>query len=116
MTYRGFGYDHLNDKYKVLVGVDTYSGFVTKIYTFGENSWKTLRNFPVDPHRYLGKFVSGTLNWIFSKDGVDFNKEAILSFDLVKETYREMLLPQYDDGYCVCSQGLFVLSNCLCLF
>jgi len=119
MRYRGFGYDQLNDKYKVLVSAHTLEEdnikIVTKIYTFGENSWETLHNFPVNPHRYLGKFVSGTLNWIFSKDGVYFNKEVILSFDLVKETYREMLLPQHDDGYGVCGQGLFVLINCLCV-
>ncbi|RHN81611.1 putative F-box associated interaction domain-containing protein [Medicago truncatula] len=124
MRFRGFGYDQLNDKYKVVVGVSSlndYANTVTRIYTFGENSWKTLHNFPYYPHTssYVsytyGKSVTGTLNWIVNKDGVYFNK-VILSFhlDLVKETYREVLLPQHD-GYNECYHGLFVLSNCLCV-
>ncbi|KEH43629.1 F-box associated protein [Medicago truncatula] len=83
-------------------------------YTFGDNSWKTLENFPGNPCTDVGKSVSGTLNWIVSKDSVDFNKEVILSFDLVKETYREVLLPQHD-GYHECYHELSVLSNCLCV-
>jgi len=54
--------------------------------------------------------VSGTLNWIVDeRDG----RATILSFHIVKETYRQVLLPQH--GYAVYSPGLYVLSNCSCV-
>ena len=113
MTYHGFGYDHVNDKHKVLV-ID-YREIVTKIYTFGENSWRTVPNFPRKSHVWQGKFVSGTLNWIVRKRGGDnSSRRVILSFDLGKESYGDVLLPQHD-GYKVRNCGLSVLSNCLCV-
>ena len=117
ITYHGFGYDQVNDKYKLLVFVhnrDDFSEKITRIYTFGENSWTTLPNFPSYPGSWLGKFVSGTLNWIVGKDGVNSNQRVILSVDLEKETYGEVLLPQHDD-YGVCNPMMHVLSNCLCV-
>lgn len=54
--------------------------------------------------------MSGTLNWIVDeRDG----RATILSFDIEKETYRQVLLPQH--GYAVYSPGLYVLSNCICV-
>ncbi|MCI38128.1 F-box protein, partial [Trifolium medium] len=45
----------------------------------------------------LGEFVSGTLNWMVDNEGVSSNQShVILSFDLEKETYGEVLLPQND--------------------
>ena len=65
ITHHGFGYDQVNDKYKVLyimlkVG-DRGPEFVTRIYTFGENSWITVSNFPCEPHGRSGIYASGTL-------------------------------------------------------
>ncbi|KEH43630.1 putative F-box associated interaction domain-containing protein [Medicago truncatula] len=113
VRYLGFGYDQLNDNYKVVVGVSSlndYTKTVTKIYTFGENSWKTLHNFPDNRCTYFGKSVSCTLNWILSKDGLCFNNEVILSFDLEKETHGEVMLPQHDCNS-VFNHGMFVLSD-----
>ncbi|XP_057433485.1 F-box/kelch-repeat protein At3g23880-like [Lotus japonicus] len=117
----GFGYDQLNDKYKVLV---TY-GFprVTKLYTFGtQSSWTTIQNFPCDqvPQMWYkaGKFVSGTLNWFV------LERNVIISFDLEKETYGEVLLPLHLEsdhpnqhrGHNPNQQiDIDALSNCLCL-
>ncbi|CAJ2669785.1 F-box/kelch-repeat protein At3g23880-like [Trifolium pratense] len=123
ISYHGFGYDRVNDKYKALVvlsGKGTYSSEknVTKIYTFGGNSWKTIQNFPCTGfgNAYVqacnGKFVSGNLNWIIKKD-VSF-KTVIVSFDLEKETYNEVLLPEHM-LVSVCLPRLGVLSNCLCV-
>lgn len=96
IMYHGFGYDHINDKYKVLVVVRrSLNERMTRMYTFGANSWTTILNFPFDPTRWVGKFVSGTLNWVF-KRGVSPNQSVILSFDLIKETYKEVLLPEHD--------------------
>lgn len=133
--YHGFGYDPVNDKYKVLVGFVlalVYGGLlelVTKVYTFGEDEnpcWRTIQNFPYTlSWKYRrwpwssGKFVSNTLNWL-EKSDVSSNKWVIISFDLEKETYSEVLLPkiQYDnnDGELenTCDHPVLdVLKNCL---
>ncbi|CAK8573317.1 unnamed protein product [Lathyrus sativus] len=115
----GFGYDHVNDKYKLLViaqNRDDLSQSLTKIYTFGENLWKTIPNFsltPINSLHWLGKFVSGTLNWIVC--GFSSNQNSILSFNVEKETHEEMLLPQNDDVN-VHTRKPYVLGNYLCVF
>ena len=54
--------------------------------------------------------MRGTFNWIIDeRDG----RATIISFDIEKETYRQVLLPQH--GYAVYSPGLYVLSNCICV-
>ncbi|KEH43627.1 putative F-box domain, galactose oxidase/kelch, beta-propeller, F-box associated interaction [Medicago truncatula] len=117
VVYHGFGYDQINDKYKVLVVVEDEDEdeetleTVTRIYTFGENSCTTVPNFPCDPHSNLGIYVSGTLNWVGNKN----NKEMIISIDLEKEIRGEVLLPQHDDADNARSSELYVLSDCLCM-
>ena len=114
ITNYGFGYDQVNDKYKFLVAILNING--VKIYTFGEDSWTTIQNFPCSPRRLLGKFVSGTLNWLADKGGVTSNKQCvILSFNLEKETYGELMLPQ-NNADCKYIPILYVLNNCLCVF
>jgi len=105
----GFGYDHVNDKYKFLAQVVIHDGDCetkTIIYTFDDNILKTIEDFPGNPYTSLGKFMSGTLNWMVEEIDLD----VIVSFDIVKETYRQVLLPRHD-GYDVCD--LYILSNCL---
>jgi F-box interacting protein len=92
-----------------------FSEKVTRIYTFGENTWTTIRNFPCPPARYNKKFVSGTLNWVIVKKDVDSNQAVILSFDLEKETYNEVLLPEHDVVYFKVNLMLGVLSNYICV-
>jgi len=120
---RGFGYDHVNDKYKVLIGLCRYiqgSGYRkygAKIYTFGEDSLKTIPNFPFPDIAWDGKFVSGTLNWIMLKRGVSSNQNVIISFNLEKETCKEVLLPEHDainvryPTLCVSTNRLYVCFN-----
>ncbi|KAL2333126.1 hypothetical protein Fmac_014339 [Flemingia macrophylla] len=129
-TFRGFGYDHLNDKYKLFLVVDSEtetSAFgtnaeenprkMTNIFTFGTNakasSWKVIQDFPCDADAasdFYGKFVSGTgtLNWLVEKKESD----VILSFDLASETYGEVLLPD-GVGNMITIPQLVILSNCL---
>ncbi|KEH38014.1 putative F-box domain, nucleic acid-binding, F-box associated interaction domain-containing protein [Medicago truncatula] len=121
LTFRGFGYDKVNDRYTVLVVVrNRYNSkeIVTIIYTFGENSWTTVQNFSCDHYcnsnEWEGKFVSGTVNWIVNKDLNSPNQEVIVSFDLDKKTYGEISLPQYD-GDNFRNPALHVLSNCICV-
>jgi len=118
IIYYGFGYDQVNDNYKVLIVVENKRGYrerLTKIYTFGEDSWKTIQKFPCTSTVPLGEFASGTLNWIVDNGGVSSNQSVILSFDLEKETYGEVLLPQ-NGADNVSMHRLYVLNNCLCVF
>ena len=116
-TYYCFGYDHVNDKYKLLVVVGSFQKSVTKLYTFGADCYcsKVIQNFPCHPTRKPGKFVSGTLNWIAKRDlNNDDQQRMILSFDLATETYGEVLLPDGDHDK-ICSPTLDVLRVCLCV-
>nr|KYP70753.1 F-box/kelch-repeat protein At3g23880 family [Cajanus cajan] len=95
--FYGFGYDHVNHVYKLVVGVhvrnvNRTAQYVTKVYNFGANSWTVIQNiFPSYPSRVtgLGKFVSGTLNWFVNSGG----RCMVLSFDLVNQTRSEIMLP-----------------------
>ncbi|KHN03697.1 hypothetical protein glysoja_046446 [Glycine soja] len=58
----------------------------TIVYTFGEEEYsgKRLQNFPCRPTVRLGKFVSGTLNWI-AEGAVSDDRCVILSPDVGTE-------------------------------
>ncbi|QCE05306.1 hypothetical protein DEO72_LG9g309 [Vigna unguiculata] len=106
-TFHGFGYDHVNDKYKVLLVTRVFSETVTKVYTFGENCRiRVVENAPLDPHPsgFLGKCVSGTLNWMAPKLGQNdsIDQWVILSFDLASETFSEVMLPDRNIDNNIC--------------
>ncbi|XP_057730940.1 F-box/kelch-repeat protein At3g23880-like, partial [Arachis stenosperma] len=103
----GFGYDHVNDKYKLFAIVEKKSGgFVSRIFTFGPKStWRTIQDFPHKLYNHnkktilsnlVGLFVSGTgtLNWLLCSSHTSF--VAVLSLDLVTETYSQISLPSRD--------------------
>jgi F-box interacting protein len=114
ILYCGFGYDQVNDRYKVLAVVQNCYNLNetnTIIYTFAEKNWRAVQKFPCDPlcdcgdnNMRVGKFLSGTLNWIV-------NKEVIVPFDLEKKTYGQILLPQYNG----CNPVLYLSSNRICV-
>ncbi|KAK7391198.1 hypothetical protein VNO78_19610 [Psophocarpus tetragonolobus] len=120
LSHYGFGYDHVNDKYKLLVADFTQT--VTKIYTFGSSSnsnsnsncCRVIQNFPCHLTKRAGKFVSGTLNWMAKREEHGCERRMILSFDLGKETYGEVLLPEGERDR-ICSPLLDVLHCCLCV-
>lgn len=85
---------------------------MTKVHTFGTNSWTTIQN-PIFLEIWdkEGKFVGGTMNWLNKRTG-SYGNWAIVSFHMEKETYSEMFLPPKHDGGN--KHALDVLSNCLC--
>ncbi|XP_057733177.1 F-box/kelch-repeat protein At3g23880-like isoform X1 [Arachis stenosperma] len=115
----GFGYDHVNDKYKLFAILDNKS----RMFTFGPKStWRTIqdfsRNFRDGNYRgcqvnLVGLFVSGTgtLNWLFHRY---LSFVWVLSLDLVKETFNQFSLPNRDsdDDHRVTPQ-LGILRDCL---
>ncbi|XP_057732698.1 F-box/kelch-repeat protein At3g23880-like [Arachis stenosperma] len=106
-NYYGFGYDHVNDKYKLFGSAIKRSGeSVTRIFTFGPKSKRrTIQDFPYRlPDKRasvggsVGLFVSGTgtLNWLLLDCSGSF--VAVLSLDLVKETYSQFSAPKRKSG------------------
>jgi F-box interacting protein len=123
MTF-GFGYDSSKDNYKVVV-VLSYDllheeGRKTKVkvHTLGTNIWRTIQKYPfgglVVPVM-KGEFVSGTINWLFSKQWCWECPRFIVSFDLAKESYQKISPPNLG-GVDVCNlSALGVLRDCLCV-
>ncbi|GAU20088.1 hypothetical protein TSUD_381800 [Trifolium subterraneum] len=109
-THFGFGYvyDHFNDNYiyKVVavnyyyyyyVGNDVFYKSQAKIYTLGTNSWRMIQDFPSGfPLGGSVTFVSGTVNWLVSNDSN--TSWVIVSVDLEKESYQEIMQPNYGVG------------------
>jgi F-box interacting protein len=121
ITY-GFGHDRISDKYKVVavlhyVICDNGGNFIhkseVKVHVLGTNFWKNIREFPCGcfPSEDKGYFVSGAINWLASKNT---GTSSIVSFNLEKESYQEILQPDHkniDDSSC----HLGVLRDCLCM-
>ncbi|KAJ1428800.1 F-box-like domain superfamily [Sesbania bispinosa] len=117
-TIYGFGYDHVTDCHKV-VAVFCYecnSGDYktqVKVHTLGTNCWRRIEDFPSGvPFDDSGKFVSGTVNWLAST--ASSSSWVIVSLDLGKESYQELLQPDYG-GVAVITLSLGVLRDCLCI-
>ncbi|XP_024986394.1 F-box/kelch-repeat protein At3g23880 isoform X2 [Cynara cardunculus var. scolymus] len=100
----GFGYDESTDDYKV-VGISCvfkngakYDTKV-KIYSLKSGNWKKIGDFPHGiPLDDSGKFSNGALHWAASRDFGSSYSWTIVSLDLAKETYGEVLQPVYDEG------------------
>jgi F-box interacting protein len=122
-TSYGFGYDHVNDNYKVVIILNYYIGVTLEIktevqvYTFSTNCWRNIGEFPFDgiPAELSGKFVGGTIYWLACKDqGTRKSPCFIVSFDLENESFQEVPKPDYgnvDENFV----NLGVLRDCLCL-
>lgn len=129
-TAFGLGYDRLSDDYKVVaVFCDPrehhFSDTKVKVYNLSTNSWRKIQDFPygLTPFHDFGKFVSGTLNWpanCFFASGSENSASnsnplwVIVSLDLQKETYRQVLPPEYEKEDSSRS-NLGVLRECLCM-
>ncbi|XP_004486107.1 F-box/kelch-repeat protein At3g23880-like [Cicer arietinum] len=123
-TIYAFGYAHFSDSYKV-VAVSCYESDTNgstsnrvyktevKVHTLGTNSWRRIQDFPSGvPFDESGKFVNGTVNWLASTDWI--SSWVIVSLDLEKESYQELLQPDYG-GVAVVTLTLGVLRDCLCI-
>lgn len=117
ITKYGFGFDELNDDYKV-VGI--LSGFcnagryetMVKIYSLRSDSWKRIDVFNDGlPFDDSGKFVNGKLHW-GRRFGLN-SKWDIVSLDLGSEICALVEQPSYgESGF---SPSLGVLEGCLCV-
>ncbi|XP_017436686.1 F-box/kelch-repeat protein At3g23880 isoform X2 [Vigna angularis] len=119
-TAFGLGYDHVTEDYKVVAVFcdpnEIYSECKVKVYSMATNSWRKIQDFPhgFSPYQNSGKFVSGTLNWAANHPVGSTSLWVIVSLDLHKETYREVLPPDYEKEDCS-TPTLGVLQECLCM-
>ncbi|CAK8531011.1 unnamed protein product [Lathyrus sativus] len=97
-----FGYDNFSDSYKV-VAVSCYETYVindiwahkyqVNVHTLGTNSWRKMQDLLYNIILDSGIFVSGTINWLAWRDW--HPPGVILSLDFEKESYQELLLPDF---------------------
>ncbi|RYR11832.1 hypothetical protein Ahy_B04g069341 [Arachis hypogaea] len=120
-TSFGLGYDHVKQDYKVVaVFCDPnhfFSESKVKVYSMATNSWRKIQDFPhgVTPYQNSGKFVTGTLNWASNFTLGSTSSWIIVSLDLQKESYREILPPDYEKEETSSTPTLGVLNECLCM-
>ncbi|XP_058216958.1 F-box/kelch-repeat protein At3g23880-like [Rhododendron vialii] len=111
----GIGYEDSIDDYKVVVflrvNVVMFIPERVEVYTLRTHSWGRIGDCPHSLDAAdSGKFVSGALHW----PSLDSYWNTIVSLDLAKETYGEVLQPDYDRDCCL-DYALGVLSGCLCV-
>jgi len=123
-TGYSIGYDSSIDNYKVVAV--TCNQFATpncyskiqqvRVHTFGTNFWKRIPDFPSEIMHVAdwchGIFVTGTINWAIRRDQRKHSSWVILSLDLGKESYQEILLPDYAPLF---NLSLGVSNDCLCI-
>ncbi|KAK1368164.1 F-box domain-containing protein [Heracleum sosnowskyi] len=93
----GFGYDGVNDDYKVVKIAEFYlqfRGIMAIVYSLKTNSWKRIQNVPTNTRFCGGRgmFASGALHWIAVKNPTKC-REIIVGFDLGLEQFREVPFP-----------------------
>ncbi|PWA99588.1 F-box associated interaction domain-containing protein [Artemisia annua] len=114
----GFGYDETTHDYKVVKiwRCDlTSRDLGAMIYSLKAESWKEIGCFPrVNPF-HDGKFLNGAVHWVTDDGWV--GSHVIVSLDLGKEAYGEVLQLEYDGKGCktltlgVLGESLFVLCH-----
>ncbi|KAM7462423.1 hypothetical protein LguiA_030544 [Lonicera macranthoides] len=88
----GFGYDSSTDDYKLVRISITSSRYRVDLYSLKTNAWKKIREVPdhnvVQFERHSGKWApNGSIYW------GGCSQLKIIAFDLKKEEFTELLLP-----------------------
>ncbi|CAJ2641525.1 unnamed protein product [Trifolium pratense] len=105
-----FGYDHVNDVYKVIAISGKYTE--VDVYTLGTNNWRSIQDFPYCPPCNHGVFVGGTVTWLAYEVSNRNISYVIVSLDLKTESYQK--IPQPDLKKDHWTLGMF--RDCLCIF
>uniref|UniRef100_M1BEN0 Vesicle-associated membrane protein 725 n=1 Tax=Solanum tuberosum TaxID=4113 RepID=M1BEN0_SOLTU len=113
--FNGFGYDSINDTYKVVRG--TLDGIVDVFSTSGER-WRRIQGFKdisiFDEEQ--GIFFNGTLHWLGYNVINETKKEkTIVTLDLGQETFGVMKQPILEHDENVNFHNVDVLQGCLSL-
>ncbi|XP_071716278.1 F-box protein CPR1-like [Rutidosis leptorrhynchoides] len=119
---KGYGYDHVNDEYKVVRLVqyrDLFNEIVhssLEVYGTKRDGWREVEGgFPyhVCYRRNFNVFCNGCLHWLVSKKPDRKLGYMIVEFDLVTDELRLIVGPEFGDGNVRVSLG--VLGGCLCV-
>jgi F-box interacting protein len=104
-----FGYDRFIDNYKV-VAVSFFANFLkVNVHTLGTDYWRMTQDLPYsNVIRQPGVIVNGSVHWL-----VYDVFWSIVSFDLAKDSYQNLLLP---DKVEIVGSTLGLLRDCLCIF
>jgi F-box interacting protein len=125
-----YGYDNLTNKYKVVA----FRPNEVKLFTLGENIWRNIQNFPVDPYHCThnpyncGVHLSNSINWFALRNHetyvnvyplwkdliITVDQFVIISLDLGMETYTQLRFPQGLNEVPKVMPTVSILMNCLC--
>jgi len=125
-TIYTIGYDRFIDKYKVVaVNRDqcrssfNFCKTQVRVHTLGTNFWRRISDFPSEiigvPKGYVGKHVSGTINWAIRNQAIICSSWVILSLDLGNESYQEISQPDFGLDDPLHDLSLGVSRDCLCI-
>lgn len=113
--FNGFGYDSINDTYKVVRGT---SDEIVEIFSTSGERWriihglKDISSFEEDK----GVFFNGNLHWLgYSAINGTKEKKPIVTLDLGQETFGVMAQPMLEDDENDNFQNVGVLQGCLSL-
>ncbi|GJY47009.1 F-box associated domain containing protein [Tanacetum coccineum] len=112
-----FVYDESTDDYKIVELDDFCFGnrpniIKWKIYSLKTGKWRNIGDFPYEynyPLNCCGIFSNGALHWVACDES---STQRIVSLDLAKEIYGQVVQFEYDKGDLNMSLG--VLGECLC--
>ncbi|XP_047339732.1 F-box protein CPR1-like [Impatiens glandulifera] len=102
-----FGYDHINNDYKVvkLIFFENGKDYEINVYSLKSNSWHSPKKFPYRPRlSSIGDFITGgAMHWM-SKMGSDSKSkrsivDQIVAFDLGTEKYRVITPPELSGSH-----------------
>ncbi|GJW18503.1 hypothetical protein Tco_0025939 [Tanacetum coccineum] len=101
--------DELSSDYKVVITEIEPKMDTPIIYSLKSGKWKEISHFPCALPLYDGKLLNGSLHWVAGDYSTSLDSWKIISLDLAKETYGEILQPEYEDGKPLLRFGLQLL-------
>ncbi|XP_071708383.1 F-box/kelch-repeat protein At3g06240-like [Rutidosis leptorrhynchoides] len=108
----GFGYDSSTKDYKIIVGFWRLKTTCFNLLSLKTNIWEVIRDVKYEPIMSVrGVLLDGSIHWLMINK--NNSKKVILSFDLSREEFIEISLPDECDQY---NMRLGVIKQCLCIF
>ncbi|XP_058739912.1 F-box/kelch-repeat protein At3g23880-like [Vicia villosa] len=124
-----FGYDKSTGNYKIFASPSRYvfrkRRSEVKILCLGDDVWRDIQTFPVEPlyYSHTGVSFKGTFNWLAIRNTTFYNCNSykdltvdqflIVSLELRTETYNQYLLPPEFDEVPPRPPVICVLGDCL---
>ncbi|OMP01366.1 hypothetical protein COLO4_11924 [Corchorus olitorius] len=122
----GFGYDSVNNDYKVVFWYKEYNGALgysnqfAQVYSLGMNCWRKVEtpyhyyitpSFGNDSQRKAAVFLNGGIHWLgYSRRNPDL--KGVICFNVSSEEVQWFLLPDYVKGL---DMKISVYKDLLCL-